>query len=78
MPERAKELQDLPPQAQAKAYFKCGFHHGGAVDTENGDPAQTGCVVCNAQVKIGEIFVKEKMSTKDFYDGKPMTFQTLI
>lgn len=46
---------------------------------ENGDPAQKGCVVCNAQVKIGDMFIKEKMSKKTFYEGTgSMNFQALI
>ena len=45
---------------------------------ENGDPAKLGCVVCNAQVKIGEMFIREKMETKNFYDGKSISFQNLI
>ena len=68
-PPRAREMLDLPPQAQARAYFKCGFHHGALVDMDNGDPAMKGCVVCNAQVTQGELYVREKENNKKYWEG---------
>ena len=67
-------MQDEPQQAQAKGYFKCILHEGKVPvdydDDDVKDAAKKGCVVCNAQVNIGDIFIREKMDTKTFYDGK--------
>ena len=59
--EIAPEMKDSPSQAQAKSFFNCKFNHnhrsGQLQDSENMESPMMGCIICKAQIQIGEKFI---------------------
>ena len=81
--ELLPEMRDAPAQAQAKSFFGCTFNHnhrsGQMADSALAmESPMMGCIVCKAQIKIGEKFIQEQEEHLGYFEGKLMSFQALI